>query len=65
MVLQCWLQSLPELGIIGYILYVNTRPEGPAVELNGIILMQVGCLGFKSIRKECSTGNVSKSAHTD
>lgn len=43
LVLQSWLQSLPELVVIGVILYRDISPAGPAVVINGPILLQVGC----------------------
>jgi hypothetical protein len=42
LVLQSWLQSLPELVIIGIILYRDISRAGPAVVINGPILLQVG-----------------------
>jgi hypothetical protein len=36
--LQAWLQSLPELGIICWILYTNANPDGPALEISAPIL---------------------------
>jgi hypothetical protein len=40
-VLQGWLQSAPELVLIGVILYRNIGSGGPAVVISGPILMQV------------------------
>eukprot|EP00775_Hariotina_reticulata_P007881 gene7881-8077_t len=40
LVLQSWLQSLPELVVIGVILYRDIFPAGPAVVINGPILLQ-------------------------
>jgi len=41
LVLQAWLQSAPELVVVGIILYRNMSPEGPAVLVPGPILLQV------------------------
>jgi hypothetical protein len=46
LVLQAWLQSAPELVLIGIILYRNVGSGGPAVVINGTILLQVRDLSW-------------------
>jgi hypothetical protein len=41
LVLQAWLQSAPELVVIGLILYRNILPAGPAVVVPAPLLLQV------------------------
>lgn len=47
LVLQAWLQSAPELVVIGLILYRNMTPAGPAVIVPGPLLLQV-CAAWRA-----------------
>lgn len=60
LVFQAWLQSAPELVVIGLILYRNMTPAGPAVIVPGPLLLQV-CAAHPAAGREfaCCKGGAA------